>query len=235
LFKVNNNSSKQGAAAILEFNTIDSPLAQPRNAILGQILSAFIGISITKLFQLSPHFEELRFVSGALSVGVASAVMALTKTVHPPAGATALLCSTTPEITKIGWFLLPLIIIGSAVLIAVGCVLNNIQRTFPIYWWTAIDLRRGDEKERDLENAEGKSEEGKVETEFASDTTEERDDRIVLDRGRIVVPLWMDLDYEERAMLELLRMRLAEGAPDDELRGSQTRDSQRTHVATGEE
>ncbi|KAG0651147.1 Transmembrane [Hyphodiscus hymeniophilus] len=88
-----------GAAAILEYHTVESPFSQPRNAVLGQIFSAAIGISITKLFQHSPHFEALRWVAGALSVGVASAVMGITKTVHPPAGATALLCATSPEIT----------------------------------------------------------------------------------------------------------------------------------------
>ncbi|KIM93261.1 hypothetical protein OIDMADRAFT_46333 [Oidiodendron maius Zn] len=91
-----------GAAAILEFHTIDSPLAQPRNAILGQMFSATIGIGVTKLFYLSPNFESWRWVAGALSVGLSSAFMGLTKTVHPPAGATALLCSTEPAIVALG-------------------------------------------------------------------------------------------------------------------------------------
>ena len=50
----------KGAAAILEYNAIASPFAQPRPAILGQLLSAIIGVSITELFLLSPHFALLR-------------------------------------------------------------------------------------------------------------------------------------------------------------------------------
>lgn len=52
----------QGAAAILEYNTIESPLAQPRNLVLDHFLSALIGVCITKLFALLPHarFDTLR-------------------------------------------------------------------------------------------------------------------------------------------------------------------------------
>lgn len=216
----------KGAAAILEFNTIDSPLSQPRSAILGHILSALVGISITKLFQLSPHFEALRFVSGALSVGIASAVMGLTKTVHPPAGATALLCSTDPAITEIGWFLLPLIIIGSMLLVAVGCVLNNIQRTFPVYWWTAADLR--DDKRKDVEKVERSLEEGDLKQD--SKRLKGKEHRIIIDEEAIIMPLWMGLDSEEKVILEILRNRLAEGAPGEGLEGSQSQDSEQTHV-----
>lgn len=79
----------KGAAAILEYQTIDSPLAQPRNAILGQVFAAIIGVGVTKLFQLSSNFENIRWIAGALAVGLTSAFMGFTKTVHPPAGATA--------------------------------------------------------------------------------------------------------------------------------------------------
>lgn len=81
--------SFKGAAAILEYQTIDSPLAQPRNAILGQVFAAIIGVGVTKLFQLSSDFDNLRWIAGALAVGLTSAFMGFTKTVHPPAGATA--------------------------------------------------------------------------------------------------------------------------------------------------
>ena len=66
-----------GAAAILEYNTIESPLAQPRNLIFGRCLSAVVGVGATKLFLLLPpdRFEELRW----LAVGLASVVMSSTK------------------------------------------------------------------------------------------------------------------------------------------------------------
>ncbi|CAG8980928.1 hypothetical protein HYALB_00003786 [Hymenoscyphus albidus] len=129
-----------GAAAILEYHTIDSPLAQPRNAILGQFFAAVFGVGVTKLFQLNSNFESLRWMAGALAVGLSSAFMGFTKTVHPPAGATALLTSTSPEITRLSWFLIPLILLGSTLMVSVACILNNIQRQFPLYWWTPLSL-----------------------------------------------------------------------------------------------
>ena len=131
-----------GAAAILEYNTIESPLAQPRNLVFGHFFAALIGVCITKLFHLLPDsdFEKLRWLAGALSVGAASVVMSITKTVHPPAGATALLAATDTTITGLGWWLLPLILLGSMLMLTSALVINNIMRQFPMYWWTAVDL-----------------------------------------------------------------------------------------------
>jgi len=214
-----------GAAAILEYNTIDSPLSQPRNAILGQVFSAIIGVGMTKLFHLNPDFENLRWVAGALSVGLASAFMGLTKTIHPPAGATALLAATTPEITELGWNLVPLILLGSVLLVAVGCVTNNIQRQFPVYWWTSADLSRP--KEDDIERqAEG----DRKDVEVPEESTYEKElakarPHIMINDKHIVIPDWLSLDAEERSMLEVFRLKLEEGLS---ITGS--RDTEETHV-----
>ncbi|KAJ9643333.1 uncharacterized protein PV06_09208 [Exophiala oligosperma] len=132
-----------GAAAILEYNTIESPLAQPRNLVVGHFLSAVVAVGITKLFEHLPpdRFEELRWLAGALAVGAASAVMSLTKTVHPPAGATALLAATNVEIQELGWWLLPLVLLAAMLMLASALLLNNVfDRRFPVYWWTPVDL-----------------------------------------------------------------------------------------------
>lgn len=138
-----------GAAAILEYNTIESPLSQPRNLIIGHALSSVIGVGVTKLFHLLPpqRFDELRWLAGALSVGLASLAMAMTKTVHPPAGATALLAATTQEVTVLGWWLPALIVLGCILMLVSAMLVNNLcGRRWPIYWWTAVDLK--DDRER---------------------------------------------------------------------------------------
>ena len=146
-------------------------------------------------------------MAGALSVGVASAVMGITKTVHPPAGATALLCATEPTITSLGWLLIPMITLGTTLLLAVALLLNNIQRQFPVYWWTPVDLRRplmGDDIERvpKLEVAP---------TASSSVTNAIDDQRIIINKERIVVPDWIALDDDERATLEILHTKLING------------------------
>lgn len=131
-----------GAAAILEYNTIESPLAQPRNLVFGHFFAALTGVCITKLFHLLPdqRFNQLRWLAGALSVGAASVVMSLTKTVHPPAGATALLAATDVAITELGWWLVALILLGAMLMLTSALIINNINRQFPMYWWTPVDL-----------------------------------------------------------------------------------------------
>jgi CBS-domain-containing membrane protein len=185
-----------GASAILEYNSISSLLAQPRNAIFGQALSAVISIAITKAFQLSDDFENLRWLAGALAVATASAAMGLTKTIHPPAGATALLAATTPEITELGWFLVPLVLLGSVVMLLIACVVNNIQRQFPSYWWTEHDLS--------LSRAGGAD----VEKEASVLHVEDSERAIRVTGREVIVPDSVNLSHEERAFLEALELRL---------------------------
>ncbi|RFU25114.1 hypothetical protein B7463_g11226, partial [Scytalidium lignicola] len=204
-----------GAAAILEYNTIESPLAQPRNIVLGQLFAATIGTGITKLFHLNSNFENLRWIAGALAVGISSAFMGITNTVHPPAGATALLAATSDEITELGWFLLPLVLLGSVLMLAVACVLNNIQRKFPMYWWTPVDLQQL--RKWDVEEGG----QARVEEKGGSDygATRESHDEFMKGLGpqflitgeHIHVPDGISLDSEEKAMLEILRSKLQEG------------------------
>jgi len=148
-----------GAAAILEYNSIESPLAQPRNLIFGHFFSATVAVSIVKLFEHLPpqRFDDLRWLSGAISVAVASIIMSATKTVHPPAGATALLASTSVEIQVLGWWLLPLVLLAAMLMLASAMLLNNIAgRRYPVYWWTPVDLkvlRQERRKEKEVKQA----------------------------------------------------------------------------------
>jgi CBS-domain-containing membrane protein len=142
-----------GATAILEYNAIASPLAQPRNVIFGQALSAIVGVAITKGFEHSSQFNHLRWLAGALSCATASIVMGLTNSIHPPAGATALLAATSADITYMGWYLVPLVLIDSVVILGVACLVNNIQRQFPMYWWTEAKLAVVQEGNQDIEKA----------------------------------------------------------------------------------
>jgi CBS-domain-containing membrane protein len=185
-----------GASAILEYNSISSQLAQPRNVILGQALSSIIGIAITKAFQLSDNFENLRWLAGALAVGTASSIMGLTKTIHPPAGATALLAATTPEITALGWFMIPLVLLGSVVMLVVACVVNNIQRQFPLYWWTEHDLSVVRPGSTDVDKRAGVLQ------------SEDSERAIRVTEHEIIVPDSVTLTDYEKGILEALKARL---------------------------
>jgi CBS-domain-containing membrane protein len=123
----------KGAAAILEFNALSSPLAQPRNAILGHIISAIIGVSFAQLLTRS---TSNAYLLAPLACALASAAMTLTGTLHPPGGATAVLAVVDPSLRGLRWQLIPLVAISSTVMIAVACLMGNVLRRYPHCWWT---------------------------------------------------------------------------------------------------
>lgn len=121
---------------MLEFHAIQAPLSQPRNAICSQIIASVIGVCISKLFGLASNDDHIRWVGGALSCAIANTLMALTGTVHPPAGATALIAVVDTRSSQMGWWLIPLVLMSCAIMMGIALILNNIQRQFPVYWWS---------------------------------------------------------------------------------------------------
>ena len=92
---------------------------------------------ITKLFGLLPtqeRLDSLRWLAGSLSTAVAIVVMQITKTTHPPAGATALLAAIDPAIYIMSWYYLPVVLLSSTMVLATALLLNNIQRRYPVFW-----------------------------------------------------------------------------------------------------
>lgn len=195
---------------MLEFYSIEAPLSQPRNSVLGQLLAALVGVAICKLFQLSPHFQEVRWLGGALSCALATTVMALTKTVHPPAGATALLAVVDDGVVKLGWVLVPIVMLGCVVMLATALIINNVQRRFPMYWWTPEDVRkhRVPWKRRGDEESHGKAEAEEVESRSRSESTVKPDPVLIMRPGEVIVPEHMFITPEEKLFLEQLSNRL---------------------------
>ena len=82
-----------GASAVLLFGVVESPVAQPRNFVLGHFLSALVGTCITRLFVLNrqyqgyldnTHFHPSTFINGGVSMATSLLVMLMTGTAHPP-------------------------------------------------------------------------------------------------------------------------------------------------------
>lgn len=60
--------------------------------------------------------------------------MQITRTTHPPAGATALLPSVDESFTQLGWYFLPVVLLSSTLAMVVALLINNIQRRYPVFW-----------------------------------------------------------------------------------------------------
>jgi CBS-domain-containing membrane protein len=122
-----------GASAVLVYGAIRSPLAQPRNLIGGHVLSAVVGVLVWKLFYPYPGLAE------AMAVATAIALMHLTRTLHPPGGATALIAVIgSPEIHALGFYyvLIPATV-GPLILLVIALLVNNIPKTrrYPEIWY----------------------------------------------------------------------------------------------------
>lgn len=121
-----------GASAVLLFGAARSPLAQPPNLVGGHVLSALIGVSAYKL--LHPWM----WLAAAVAVATSIAAMHLTKTLHPPGGATALIAVLGGEkIHNLGYlYVLMPVAAGTLILLLVALLFNNLLKTrrYPEFW-----------------------------------------------------------------------------------------------------
>ena len=124
-----------GATAVLLYALPHSELAQPRNVIGGHFLSAFVGVTAFKL--VGDH----QTLAAALAVATAIAVMQQTQTLHPPAGATALIAVLGPaKIQALGYrYPFTPVLVGAVLMVLVAIVFNNLsaseERHYPVTWF----------------------------------------------------------------------------------------------------
>jgi hypothetical protein len=108
----------------------------------GQCIGSVVGVIIAQLFLfIQPYWTSenqkiaVQWVGGATAMALALFLMQITKTVHPPGGATALIAVTSPSIVDISWLYIGVVMISVVIQVSVGCLVNNIERRYPQYWW----------------------------------------------------------------------------------------------------
>lgn len=121
-----------GASAVLVYGAVRSPLAQPRNVLGGHLVSAVVGVASYQALHAWP------WLAAAAAVATAIAAMHLTRTLHPPGGATALIAVIGgPKIHSLGYlYALVPAGLGAILLLAVGLLVNNLasERSYPEFW-----------------------------------------------------------------------------------------------------
>jgi CBS-domain-containing membrane protein len=118
-----------GASSVLIYGHINSPLAQPRNLIGGHLICAFAGVTVHKLI------PGEAWLASAMAVSVSIVLMQITKTLHPPGGATALIANIGSEkIKALGYlYVITPVLSGAIILLLVAIIVNNItpHRQYP--------------------------------------------------------------------------------------------------------
>lgn len=121
-----------GASAVLIYGATNSPLAQPRNLIGGHLISALVGVVIYKIL---PNNPEIIWLKCALAVSLSTVFMQITKTIHPPGGATAMIANIgTEKVKSLGfYYIINPVLVGALILLVIALIINNTSnhRSYP--------------------------------------------------------------------------------------------------------
>ena len=113
-----------GASAVLLFAVPASPLAQPWAIVGGNTLSAAVGVAVSLVVSNVS-------VAAGLAVALAIAVMVLTRSLHPPGGASALTAVLvhSPSTSLSAALLFPFlpVALNSLILLLVGIIFHKIS------------------------------------------------------------------------------------------------------------
>ena len=120
-----------GASSVLVYGIIQSPFSQPRNLVGGHLISAFVGVTVHKLA------PDIIWIAAPLAVSFAIILMQITKTLHPPGGATALIAIIgSDKIKSLGYmYVLSPVLVGVLILLIIALIFNNMtaNRYYPTH------------------------------------------------------------------------------------------------------
>ncbi|MBJ7539666.1 HPP family protein [Marinomonas transparens] len=118
-----------GATCVILFAAPQSPLAQPRNVILGHLIASSVGLAA--LYTLGDSYIVM-----SLSVGVAIMAMQAFRAVHPPAGANPIIIILAGKSVVGLSFLFTPVLVGSVLLVITASIVNNYgaKDGWPVYW-----------------------------------------------------------------------------------------------------
>ncbi len=122
-----------GASAVLVFGVPNSPLAQPRNVLGGHFVSAIAGVTCQIFIGSMPEVAACTAVSSSIFL------MTITKTLHPPGGATALLAVVGDASLKSLGYVYAVIpcLLGASIVVGIGILLSYAtgRHVYPQRWW----------------------------------------------------------------------------------------------------
>lgn len=110
-----------GASSVLIYGIVNSPLAQPRNLIGGHVICALVGVTVHYVI------PNQLWLASAFAVSLSIVLMQITRTLHPPGGATALIANIgSAKVTNLGyWYVLNPVLTGVVILLLVALLVNN--------------------------------------------------------------------------------------------------------------
>lgn len=121
--------TSMGAATVLLFAIPHGPLSQPWALFVGNLISAFIGVSCAILITDT-------FIAAGFAVGLSIGAMHICRCIHPPGGATALAAVIGgSQITELGYSYLVLpVLLNCVIIFVIAMIFNNFfpWRRYPL-------------------------------------------------------------------------------------------------------
>lgn len=116
-----------GATSIIAFLLYDSEYAQPRNIILGYIITSIVGILVV-------YILGHNWIVYALGVAIAMLVKSWFKAIHPPSAAMPIILLKANEQGIIYYFLVD-VIPGICLLVFIAVIYNRfiLHRDYPLW------------------------------------------------------------------------------------------------------
>lgn len=122
------------ASAVLIYGAPLVEFSQPRNLVGGHVFSAIVGVTVFLIF------GDNILLASSLSVSLAVVVMHMTRTLHPPGGATALIAVIGGDsVHHLNYYyVISPVFVGAIILLLVALFVNNMssdpKRHYPVYW-----------------------------------------------------------------------------------------------------
>ena len=144
------------------------------------------------------------------------------KIIHPPSGGTALIAATQADIRALGWYYIPVVMLSAVLMITVGLIANNVQRRYPMYWWTSTPFKSRHPvvvgKVETLEEGSVPTLDGAGSSTIELHDFEKGREGILVSAENIVIPEFLALSYDQRAVLDELQIKIKEycGVADEE-------------------
>ncbi|RUP45943.1 HPP family-domain-containing protein [Jimgerdemannia flammicorona] len=120
--------------------------------VFGHLIAAVVGVTVNVIFMALPDYNTIRWLACPFAVSITIFFMQLTNTLHPPAGATALIAVCNSAVFRLGYIYVAYILIAISILLLVALLLNNILRRYPLWWLRPKTRPNGD---MDLELGRG--------------------------------------------------------------------------------
>jgi len=120
-----------GSAAVILCASTASPLSQPRNVVLGNVIAGVVGVCVQQIFI---NFDQLYWFKASFAVAITIVLQQLTKSVHPPGGSVAVAAVVLQDIGW--WYILTPVLLSVPIFVILTIVLMNIRRNsqYPRFW-----------------------------------------------------------------------------------------------------